>query len=369
MADFTSTVDQLQDMCGLPKDQCEAALKESGGDVEKALAALIDAGKIKTESLDPDTVSLDLWERAAYREKVQAVETMMLRRRGGPLASLMAKLPASGDPGGLLTGMGDKVAELRKQLVGQKTPEQTVAEDEADRRKRFEEGKALGLDLGATFPTLGMQARDRVIGRRREAALKANPKTLNFPPFPPLQLDTYDWKGKDVLTAWIGYYTRDPDYDDEMNEQEKANAKGEFEFEFPRLDENDQNPRPPAPEQIAAYAYLKEHQVELRDKILERFLKLFHDVSKGWLEEDPDLELPKIETIDDMKENILFQQFYLHPYAKDGIAYFGLSFACTWDPDHGAGVLLHKDRIIDIGQAEEGFRTEACDDDGGVELV
>ncbi len=357
-------------MCGLAKEQCETALQENGADVEKALAALIDAGRIKTDALKPDTVPLELWERAAYREKVHAAEQMMLRRRGGPLASLMAKLPASGDPGGLLTGMGDKVAELRKQLVGNKTPEQMVAEDEANRRKRFEEGKRLGLDLpeGGTFPTLGMQARDRAIGRRREAFLKANPKTLNLPPFPPLELDTNDWKGKDVLAAWIGYYTRDPDYTDEMNAEEKAKADGEFTFEFPRLDEDDQNPRPPAPEQVAAYAYLKEHQIELRDKILERFLKLFHEARAVWLKDDPDLELPKLETIDDMKENILFQQFYMHPYAKDGVAYFGLSFACTWDPDHGAGVLFHKDRIIDIGQAEQGFRTEECEADGGEKL-
>jgi hypothetical protein len=172
-----------------------------------------------------------------------------------------------------------------------------------------------------------------------------------------------------VLSAWIGYYTRDPDFDDEMNEEEKANATAEFEFEIERLDEDDTNPRPPAPEQLAAYAYLKEHQIELRDKILDAFVKLFHKVRKQWLKHDPDLELPEIETVDDMKQNLLFQCFYMHPYAKDGVAYTGLSFACTWDEEHGAGVLLHKDRIVDIGQAEEAFRTEECEADGGEKLV
>lgn len=354
-------------MCGLAKEQCEAALHESGGDVEKALAALIDAGTIKTDALNPDTVPLELWERAAYRDKIAFFRKSMGPRAG--LAGLMANLPKSEDPNGILKGMADKVAEMRKQMIGDKTAEQMVAESEADRRKRFEEAKRLMPDLkDAPFPTLGMQARDRAKGRRRDALLKANPITLNLPPFPPLKLDTHDWKGKDVLTAWIGYYTRDPDYDDEMNEDEKAKADGAFEFEIERLDEDDQNPRPPAPEQLAAYAYLKEHQVEIRDKVLTAFLALFYKVSKQWLKHDPDLELPKIETIEDMKENILFQCFYMHPYAKDGVAYTGLSFACTWDEEHGAGVLLHKDRIIDIGQAEQGFRTEECEADGGEKL-
>jgi hypothetical protein len=369
MSDSPSAVDQLHKMCGLATDQCEAALSENGGDVDRALAALIDAGKIKTESLDPDTVSLDLWERAAYRDKVQAFEQMTLRRRGGPLASLMAKLPASGDPGGLLTGMGDKVAELRKHLVGDKTAEQMVAEDEASRRKRWEEAKALMPDLkNMPFPTIGMQARDRAKGTRRDALIKANPITLNLPPFPPLELDRNDWKGKDVLSAWVGYYTRDPDFDDEMNEEEKANATAEFEFEIERLDENDTNPRPPAPEQVAAYAYLKDHQVELRDKIVAAFLKQFHEVRKRWLEADPDLELPEIETVEDMKENLLFQTFYMHPYAKDDVAYTGLGFACTWDEEHGAGVLLHKGRIVDIGEGEQAFRTDEIEPDGGEKL-
>jgi hypothetical protein len=367
MSDSPSAVDQLHKMCGLSTDQCEVALNESGGDVDKALAALIDAGKIKTEWLDPDTVALELWERAAYRDKVEMFRTMSGR---SSLAGLMAKLPANEDPGGLLKGMGDKVAELRKQLIGDKTPEQMAAEDEANRRKRFEEAKQLMPDLkDAPFPTLGMQARDRAKGRRRDARIKSNPITLNFPPFPPLELDRNDWKGRDVLTAWIGYYTRDPDYDDEMNEDEKAKADGAFEFEIERLDEDDTNPRPPAPEQLAAYAYLKEHQVELRDKILDAFVKLFHKVRKQWLKHDPDLELPGIESVEDMKENILFQTFYMHPYAKDGVAYTGLGFACTWDEEHGAGVLLHKDRIVDIGEGEQAFRTDEIEPDGGEKLV
>jgi hypothetical protein len=368
MSASDQAINELHGKCGVAVERCREFLTTTGGDVDEALAKLIDEGWAKADMLNPDTVSDELYERAAYRDKVRTFEQMMLRPRGG-LAGLMAKLPASEDPGGLLKGMGDKVAELRKQLIDDKNAEQMVAEDEANRRRRWEEAKQLMPDLaGQPFPTLGMQARQRALTRRRSKWLDENPFTLNLPPLPPLKRDMHEWKGNDVLTAWIGYYTRDPDFDDEMNEEEKAKADGSFEFEIPRLGEDDKNPRPPAPEQVAAYAYLKEHQVELRDKVLAAFVRMFHKVRKAWLKQDPDLELPEIETVDHMKTNIKFQQFYMHPYAKEGYAYTGLSFACTWDEEHGAGVLLHKDRIVDVGQAEEAFRTEKDEEDGGEKL-
>src|SRR5690348_306646 len=159
MAGSISAIDQLQQMCGLEKGQCAAALQEAGGDIEKALAALIDGGKIKTESLDPESVSLELWERSAHRDKVLFLERTVVQPQAG-------------------------MVELYRKRFGSlpddyKTAEMLAAEDEEKRRKRFEEGKKLGLDFPGDFPTLGMQARDRAKGRRRDARIKANPITLN----------------------------------------------------------------------------------------------------------------------------------------------------------------------------------------------
>ena len=58
----------------------------------------------------------------------------------------------------------------------------------------------------------------------------------------------------------------------------------------------------------------------------------------------------------------------MHPIAKDGFAYIGLELGCTWDEEHGAGVLLHCGRIVDIGQADMSFNSHAAIADGGVEL-
>lgn len=40
---------------------------------------------------------------------------------------------------------------------------------------------------------------------------------------------------------------------------------------------------------------------------------------------------------------------------KNGLPYVGFSFSCPWDSEHGLGVMMHKDRVIDIGDDEMAF--------------
>ena len=94
-------------------------------------------------------------------------------------------------------------------------------------------------------------------------------------------------------------------------------------------------------------------------------LKYYGKVRKMWLKHDPDLELPDIKTADDMRKNVGLGTLHMMEIAKGGVAYYGLELGCTWDDEHGAGVLLHKDRIVDIGQADTSFNTGIATHDGG----
>jgi hypothetical protein len=35
--------------------------------------------------------------------------------------------------------------------------------------------------------------------------------------------------------------------------------------------------------------------------------------------------------------------------------YVGFEFGCTWDDEHGLGVLMHGERVVDVGGAETAF--------------
>ena len=65
--------------CGLGAARCRKALEGSGGDVEVALAALIDAGEVQDERPGTDLVSDELFGRASHRQ----MERLYTRRRQG----------------------------------------------------------------------------------------------------------------------------------------------------------------------------------------------------------------------------------------------------------------------------------------------
>lgn len=55
------------------------------------------------------------------------------------------------------------------------------------------------------------------------------------------------------------------------------------------------------------------------------------------------------------------------PVEKDGLAYVGLVFSCLqYDYEHGAGVILHGDRVVSFGVAEEAETGEKAYIDAGL---
>jgi hypothetical protein len=42
----------------------------------------------------------------------------------------------------------------------------------------------------------------------------------------------------------------------------------------------------------------------------------------------------------------------IHGVARDGVALVGYGLACTWDREHGVGVLTHGDRVLEVGAAD-----------------
>ena len=136
---------------------------------------------------------------------------------------------------------------------------------------------------------------------------------------------------------------------------------------IPRRDENDADPQPPSKEQIAGYQLLKDDGPRITENVLAALLKDYTQLRKRWLKQDPDLEseLPAISTTKEMRKHVGVGIVHVHDIAKSGHAYIGLELGCTWDEEHGAGVILHKSRVIAAGQADTSFDTHAAIKDGG----
>jgi hypothetical protein len=106
-------------------------------------------------------------------------------------------------------------------------------------------------------------------------------------------------------------------------------------------------------EELALVNWTIAQQTTMRDAALSGLLSRYPAMRADylqWIERPQDM--PPIENVDDFKQLIGLHAVHVHPFCRDGVPYVGLEFGCTWDPEHGLGVMLHGARVVDIGGAD-----------------
>jgi hypothetical protein len=112
--------------------------------------------------------------------------------------------------------------------------------------------------------------------------------------------------------------------------------------------------------QVNAIQFLVNKSEKVRDAVLV-----------GLLNELPNLKeiyedlLPDIISIEDFKNVIGLSNLHVLSSDKDDCAYVGFELGCSWDDEHGVGVMTHKDRVVAIGQADTSFDSWVAFDDNG----
>ncbi len=75
--------------------------------------------------------------------------------------------------------------------------------------------------------------------------------------------------------------------------------------------------------------------------------------------------LPAIRRRGDLRDVMMLTVIHILDVARAGQSYFGLQFECDWDDEHGAGLLMHRRRVIAFGQADVAFTGWRATADGG----
>lgn len=78
----------------------------------------------------------------------------------------------------------------------------------------------------------------------------------------------------------------------------------------------------------------------------------FHDDA-----EDADSLMPDVEHVSQFNNLIGLSTVHILNVSKENTAYVGYQFGCTWDDEHGLGIMTHKNRVIQIGGADSSFLT------------
>ena len=76
-----------------------------------------------------------------------------------------------------------------------------------------------------------------------------------------------------------------------------------------------------------------------------------------------DEEIPEVQNNDELLELLMPLHATIHETTKDGINYVGFGFDCSWQEEHGIGVLMYKDRVVQHGGEDHAFLEYMAEED------
>lgn len=108
---------------------------------------------------------------------------------------------------------------------------------------------------------------------------------------------------------------------------------------------------------IAAFEYLMSNQKVVLEQILSELLIRYPAMQEEYGYEDDELDeyMPNVSSILEFKELLIPKRIFILDIENDGISYVGFQFACSWDEEHGFGVMLHRNRVVAMGDADCAF--------------
>lgn len=104
---------------------------------------------------------------------------------------------------------------------------------------------------------------------------------------------------------------------------------------------------PLGPPQQAAYQHLVRHAATVQASILDALAKAYPKIaSKVGFDGPQNVDRAALESL------VELTAVHVHGAARGGIAIVGYELAAAWDREHGAGVLVHRDRVLALGGAD-----------------
>lgn len=103
--------------------------------------------------------------------------------------------------------------------------------------------------------------------------------------------------------------------------------------------------------------YLKENQTPILEAILNALLAEYPKLQQryNFSEEDKADFMPDISDIRQFADLLSLLTIYITSECEDDIPQIGFLFSCSWDGEHGFGVMTHKNKIIEMGGADTAF--------------
>ena len=179
---------------------------------------------------------------------------------------------------------------------------------------------------------------------------------MDHPVFGPIQCFAADgWVGTvqvgffsefdDVASAWLAEKFGGRDY---SKTRRQGYKQGRFELivASPGGDE-------PSSSQERAFLLFLENQELVCTTVVKAIFEDYRTRHEMWLtgfKATDDIVVPEVQSPDDLKRLMRLHSLRVLDVSKDGCSVIGFCFACSWDIEHGLGVLVHETRVIEVGE-------------------
>lgn len=116
---------------------------------------------------------------------------------------------------------------------------------------------------------------------------------------------------------------------------------------------------PMSADEVALAIWVQDNHEQQKPLLLNALLEAYPDFRRQYFEdydiEENEDDLPTITSIDGLKKVIALEEINVHQISNDGVPYVGYQFSCSWDEEHGLGILMHNKRVVEIGGADTAF--------------
>lgn len=179
----------------------------------------------------------------------------------------------------------------------------------------------------------------------------SDPEVLDREPFPRLQWRNGEWEGRAVLPGWAGFQARQGPY---CGLSGDGPSDGEVRLS---VFVDSEVPEPPGEAQTRAWRHLVENETAVTAAVLRAILDEYPALREmyGYDGDDPAEPMPDVTSAAGLRELIGLSNVHVLEGEKDGMAYVGFELGCTWDEEHGLGVMTHGGRVLEVGQADTSF--------------
>src|SRR5215470_19157699 len=159
--------------------------------------------------------------------------------------------------------------------------------------------------------------------------------------------DGFFWKTTVRLDAWRGFQSGAYGW-----QYSAASSDGTVDVTF-APEGREEAPLREAEVELVRWAVRHEREMQnaLMAALLPRYAALRADADYADAIEDERL-MPPVRDVDGFRPLIGLDSLNVHQIEKAGRPYVGFEFGCTWDDEHGLGVLMHGERVVKIGGAD-----------------